>query len=468
MRRLTLYISGILAALLAFSSCAVKYTRPDVNAVYRDIDTNYAHTDTCYNIADISWRDYYYDSTLFALIDSALVNNHDMKVALKRLEQSAAYFKQSKWAYAPTLGASANARYSKSSIGGNESPYFTLGVNASWEVDIWGKLTKAKRAKFEQMLAQEDTRNAIQTQIVAEVATAYYTLIALDKQREYSLETIATREEYYRTVLDLKEAAKVNEIAVLQAEVQLVTARGFIIEVDQSIRATENMLCLLLGIPSQSIYRPKYESLSDIDFDTFESAGLPAQLLLKRPDVMAAEHKLKASLHSYNSAVAAQYPSLTISGNISSDATEFAKWFSSPASLIWGVVGGLTQPILNGRALRTQKEVARLDYEIAEEDFRYTVLSAATEVSNILYDIEGDKKNAILLRQKYEALRKAYEYSVEMMIANYATYLDVLTAQEGVFSAQNALIKEQLELIKGHINLYRALGGGWDQPKQEE
>ncbi len=468
MNRLIIYIIGLSAAMSVISSCAIKYTRPNVDITYRVADSTYTQSDSIYNIAEITWKDFYNDSTLSALIDSALANNHDMKVALKRLEQSASYFKQSKWAYAPTLGANIKGQYSKGSIGGSESPYFTIGLSTSWEIDIWGKITKAKRSKFEQLLAKEDTRNAIQTQIVAEVADAYYTLIALDKQKEYSLETVATREEYYQTVKDLKEAAKVNEIAVLQAEVQLLTATNFVIDVEQSIRETENMLCLLLGIPSQSIYRPAYESLSDIDFDAFESAGYPAQLLSRRPDVMAAEHNLKAALHSYNSAIAAQYPSLVISGNISADATDVAQWFASPASLLWGVIGGLTQPILNSRTLRTQKEVSRLEYEIAQEDFRHTVLGAAMEVSNILYNIEGNKKNAILLKKKYEALSKAYEYSVEMMIANYATYLDVLTAQEGVFDAQNSLIKEQLELIKDHISLYRALGGGWDSPSLEE
>ncbi len=467
MRRISIYIIVMMAAVFTLSSCAIKYTRPNVEIVYRCADSTEHQIDTTFDIALLPWKAFYEDSILCNLIDSALVRNYDLKVALKRLEQSAAYFKQSKWAYAPTLGANAGAQYGKSSIGGSESPYFTIGLSASWEIDIWGKLTKAKRARFEQMLAQEDTRNAIQTQIVAEVANAYYTLVALDKQKEYSLETIATREEYYETVRELKEGAKVNEIAVLQADVQLMTAQGFLIEVEQSIRETENYLCLLVGIPSGEINRTNYKSLSDIRFTKLESVGYPLQLLSRRPDVMAAEHNMKAALHNYNSAVAAQYPSLTISGNISADAADLAKWFASPASLIWGVVGGLTQPIFNGRALRTQKEVSRLDYEIAEEDFRHTILSAAMEISNILYDIEGDKKFARLEYQKYLTLRKAYDYSVEMMIANYATYLDVLTAQEGVFSAQNSLIKEELEIIRGHINLYRALGGGWDFPVEK-
>ncbi len=459
MKRFTIYISSILAVIALLSSCAVKYTRPEVDADHLFRDTEIA--DSSFSITDLSWREFYSDTILCALIDSALVRNFDMKTALNRLEQSAAYFKQSKWAYAPILGANAGAQYGTSSIGGPELPYFTLGLSASWEIDIWGKLTKAKRAKYEQMLAAEDTRNAIQTQIVAEIANKYYTLVALDKQRIFAEETITVRQEYLQTVKSLKEAAQVNEVAVLQAEAQLTTVQGYLISIDRTIRETENAICLLLGIPCGAITRISDIRLEEIPFGIIRN-GIPASLLSNRPDIMSAEHSLRSALHSYNSAVAAQYPSLTISGNISSDANQFNQWFAMPSSLLWSVAGGLFQPIFNGRALRTQKETAYQEYLIAETEFRRAVLTAGMEVSNALYAIDADKKQIELQYKQYAALDKAYEYSLELMINGYATYLDVLTAQEGAFNARINLIRNALDFVHDHIELYRALGGGWN------
>ncbi len=465
MKRLELYILALTVASILAPSCAVKYTRPEIDTdhLFRD----YVAADSTYDISSISWREFYGDSLLCGLIDSALVHNFDMQTALKRLEQSAAYFQQSKWAYAPLLGANASAAYSKSGLGAGESPYFSLGLSASWEIDIWGKLTKAKRAKFQQMLAQEDTRNAIQTQIIAEIAAKYYSLVAMDKQRAFAENTITVREEYYQTVKELKEAAQVNEVAVLQAEAQLAAVKGYIVTIDQRIRETENAICMLIGIPSREIKRISGIALEDAVSLKNIASGVPAALLANRPDVMAAEHSLQAALHGYNSAVAAQYPSLTLSGNISTDAAQFSQWFAMPSSLIWGVLGGLAQPILNGRALKTQKEVAYMDYEIAEVEFRRAVLQAGMEVSNTLYAIHSDKEQARLQLQQYTALDKAYEYSLELMISGYATYLDVLTAQEGVFNAQITLINNALDIALDHIELYRALGGGWDRPAEK-
>lgn len=469
MKRLSLYILGIAAAVISFSSCAVRYTRPDIqtNHLFRDTTSIAMAVDSAFDITDVHWRDFYKDSILCALIDSALVRNFDLQVALKHIEQSASYFKQSQWAYVPTLGANASGSYSKSSPVSPETPYLSLGLSASWEIDIWGKLTKAKRAKYQQLLAQESTRNAIITQIVAEVARGYYMLISLDCQRKYVEETIVSREEYYRTVKSLKESAQVNEVAVLQAEAQLATAKGYIPTIDRAIRETENALCLLLGIPCGEITRASGIDLAAISFGDI-STGVPAGILANRPDVMAAEHSLQAALHGYNSAVAAQYPSLTLSGNISSDAAQFDQWFAMPSSLVWGVLGSLFQPILNGRALKTQKEVAYKDYEIAEIEFRRAVINAGMEVSNALFAIQSDKELAKLQHQQFVALDKAYEYSLELMINGYATYLDVLTAQEGVFNAQIALINSTQAVVNDHIELYRTLGGGWKEPVSAE
>ena len=221
-----------------------------------------------------------------------------------------------------------------------------------------------------------------------------------------------------------------------------------------------------MGKAPAKIERREVSDPNQITFKEFP-IGVPANLLRNRPDIIAAEHTLQSKLHLYNSAVAAMYPSLTLSGNISTDATQFDQWFNLPTSLLWGVIGGLTQPIFNSRALRTQKEVAQKEYEIAIIEFKESVLNAGLEVSNRLSSIENNKERVELLYKQYLALEKAYEYSYELLVNGYATYLDVLSAQEGVFNAQLTYIDALNELINDNIELYRTLGGGWHNPTDE-
>ena len=227
MKRTIIFLS--LAVALLATSCHIKYEQPEVpqEALIR----HYNPADSTFNVAELSWREFYKDSLLCDLIDTVLVRNLDMQVALKRLGQSAAYFKQSKWAYAPNLSASASAGYARSAEYASSdlgkdvytgSPVFSLGVSASWEVDIWGKIMKQKKARLQQLFAQENYKNAVQTQLIANTATYYYQLVALDMQKQFTLETIDNRESYYETVQSLKASAQANEVAVLQAESQLL------------------------------------------------------------------------------------------------------------------------------------------------------------------------------------------------------------------------------------------------------
>lgn len=451
----------IAITFLALSSCAVKYRQPELQKDLIIRDANPA--DTVFDVSNLNWRDFYKDSLLCSLIDSALVNNLDLKIAIGRMEQAAAYFKQGKASLFPSLSGSATGGYLKSDLATAKSPYFSLGLNLSWEIDIWGKLSSAKRSKYQSLLAQESTKNAVKTSLIANIAKSYYTLIALDTEKNFILDAIANREEYLATVKDLKKAAQVNEIAVLQAESQLMNAKSYIPNIDQAIYQTENSICIMLGIPPKAIEREIINDIFEIELTSVDEVGIPANLLRNRPDVLAAEFQLKSTLESFNSAKAAMYPSLSLTGNVSSDAVQIAQWFAMPASLIYGIIGGLTQPIFNARTLKTQKEVALKEFEIAENSFKNAVLNAGTEVSNTIYFLKEDKKKAEYLKKQFDALNKAYIYSVELLINGYANYLDVLSAQEGMFNAQINLIEGVQECINDQIDLYRALGGGWDK-----
>ena len=300
----------IIITLVLAASCSIKYQQPEIDTqtLIRDIDPN----DNTFEISSLKWKEFYQDPLLQELIDSALINNLDLRVAIKRIEESSEYFKQGKASFYPTLGTGVNANYGKSVLNTETSPYFSFGFNASWEIDIWDKLGSAKRAKYQDLLAQINTKNAIQTSLISNLATAYINLISLDSKKKYVLETIKNREEYLETVISLKESAQVNEVAVLQAKAQLLEAQTYIPNINNAIQQSENSICKLLGKTPRSIKRSSVESLMKNTLK-LDSIGVPANLLRNRPDVLSAENNVISFMENYNSAKAALYPSLTIS-----------------------------------------------------------------------------------------------------------------------------------------------------------
>jgi outer membrane protein TolC len=252
----------------------------------------------------------------------------------------------------------------------------------------------------------------------------------------------------------------VNEVAVLQAKSQLVSAQAYLPQIDASIAAEENYICLLLGKTPEAIVRS-----ADFDLMLFHpeapTVGVPAQLLSNRPDVQAAEFALYAAHEQFNAARAAMYPQLTLTGSAGPDAKGLANWFNLPGSLLWNAVAGLTQPVFNGRALKTQKEIARLQETAEFLLFKQTLLNAGNEASNALASIRFITQQAAYQRVQVDALKKAYEYSQELLVNGYATYLDVLSAQNSVLSSELALYTTYNNIIQQKIILYRALGGGW-------
>lgn len=450
----------IITSLLIISSCAVKYQRPEIDTetLVRGVETQ----DSIFDVALIDWREFYRDPLLQDLIDSALVNNFDMKIALSRLEQASSYFKQSKTSLFPSLNATAAGGYLKADLSSTPSSYFTLGMDLSWEADIWGRLSSAKRGKYQELLGQKNTINAIQTKLIASVAQAYYTLVILDAEKQFITETIKNREEYLITVKELKQAAQTTEIAVLQAEAQLLTAKGYLPTINNAIFETENAISMMLGKNPGTISRSSVSQLDTNSFPNLENVGIPANLLRNRPDVLASENALRGALENFNSAKAAMYPRLTLTGNISSDAAQISQWFTMPGSLVYGILGGLTQPIINGRKLKTQKEVAYQEYQIAAYSFQESVLEAGIEVSNTLSSLNANKEKVSYMNKQFIALDKAYDYSIKLLINGYATYLDVLSAQEGMFNSKINLLMGIQECLNDNITLYRALGGGWN------
>jgi len=466
MKRHVLHIIiSITAGVWVFASCAIPYKRSDqlpVTGLFRNITA----ADTTNSLALVSVRDFYADPFLQQLITEALDSNVDVRLAINRLAQISQYVLQSRAVLYPNLSIGLSGSISDVSKYGNSArpanPYteLQLAATAGWEIDLWGKLSSAKRSQQAQYFQQEATVRAIQTQIAADIASAYYRLITLDRQRAVTEKSIDSYTNYLQTVEDLKKSAQVTEVAVLQAKSQLASAQAYLPQIDASVAVEENNICLILGKTPIAVSRS-----SDFDLTLFHSetpaVGVPAGLLSNRPDVQAAEFALRSAHEQFNAARAAMYPQLTLTGSVGPDAKGLANWFDMPASLLWNVLAGLTQPILNGRTLKTQKEVARLQEDAAFISFKQTLLNAGNEVSNALASIRFISRQAAYQKEQVDALKKAYEYSQELLVNGYGTYLDVLSAQNSVLSSELSLYSTYDNIVQQKIILYRALGGGW-------
>jgi NodT family efflux transporter outer membrane factor (OMF) lipoprotein len=297
---------------------------------------------------------------------------------------------------------------------------------------------------------------AVKTQLITSIATTYYQLLALDQQKEITEKTIANRKNSLETIEALKESGQVNEIAVKQTQAQLYNAQALLVDLNNNIKLTENAFSILLGNNPQSIERG---SLAQQTINSELTVGVPAQLLSNRPDVRAAEYGLINAFELTNAARSSFYPSLRLTANGGFQSVDFDKLFDTN-SLFANLIGGLTQPLLNGRQVRTQHDVAKAKQEQAYLNYRKAVLTASKEVSDALYTFQSSADKLSLKKQEYQAYNLATEYSEELLVQGMANYLDVLTARESALSAELSYINTELAQLNALVQLYRALGGG--------
>lgn len=461
---LTLAVAGMI-----LSSCITKpYTTPVEELDNLPSYNNVEQADTA-TLASLRWDEYYNDPYLQCYIAEAADSNFNVRIAIKQIEQAQAYFKQSKAAIAPAFSAGASATYYNPSDVGvvaydkdYRAEVYNFSLSASWEVDIWGKLRSAKRAAYANLLSQHAAKDAVVTQMISQIAGAYYQLLALDYKLKVINETVINNQAYLETVSALKESGQTSEVAVQQALAQLMGAKMYIPQLEASIVIMENYICYLMGRPGTTVERTELNSLSVDGINSSLASGVPSQLLQYRPDVRQAEFSLRAAHESFNMSKAAMYPSLTLSGQVGSEAADITNWFAMPTSLFWTVVGGLTQPIFAGRQLKTAKEVASLQKDQALLGFQSTLLNAAQEVSNAYLSCNSSAAALEMQQQQVDALRKALDYSEDLMVRGYATYLDVLAAQSALFASELSICDSYLSAMSQKIDLYRALGGGWN------
>ena len=397
-------------------------------------------------------------------IQEGLKNNIDIRIALQNVVAAEAYVKQGKAGYYPTLSGTASFTRTKNSQNSQFGSFFTrpleqyeLSGALSWEADVWGKIRSNKRAFGAVYLQSVSAHQAVKTNLIASIASTYYQLLALDKQLKVSKQTLEARKNSLETTVALKEAGQVTEVAVKQTEAQVHTTEIIVIDLENNIKLLENTFSILLGETPQQIERG---SLDNQTIDTELSTGVPYLLLANRPDVMQAEYSLINAFELTNVAKSSLYPSLSLSASGGFQSLEFDNWLDA-SSLFSSLIGSLTQPIFNGRRLRTQMEVAKAQQEQALLNYKQALLTAGREVSDALYTYDAETKKLEARSKELDAYATAEGYSEELLNNGLANYLEVLTARQNALNSELNYVDSQYAQLSAIVELYRALGGGW-------
>ncbi|MDR2954709.1 MAG: efflux transporter outer membrane subunit [Prevotella sp.] len=462
------YIKGIilsgLIALIGLSSCQVtnKYKTPETNT--EDLYGEMTSTDTT-TIANIPWKEYFADPYLVALVEEGIAKNFDLQIAYTRIQQAEASLSMAKAAYFPDVSLVGQANHSRNSDGargkdmlGYQSTNYSLGISASWELDIWGKLNRQSKAKYAQFLNSHAYKNLIQTSLVSNIATSYYSLLALDEKLAITEETVKLLEENVQTMEDLKDAGLQNGAAVEQSKTLLYSTQASIPDLESQIRQLENSISTMLGRKPGHITR---STIYDQQYPDQLEYGIPTQMLAKRPDVQQAELSFRSAFELKNAAQANFYPSITLSsGSIGFGTNNTLSNFFKPENIFASIIGGLTQPIFAKKQLTGNLEIAKAQQQEALLIFEQTVLQAGQEVTDILFYYESSLKKNDTREKQIETCRNSVYFTQELLKAGDANYTEVLTAEQNLLSALLSKVNDRLEQLQSTVDLYRALGGG--------
>ena len=449
----------IVFAAVMLASCGIytNYERPE--QAVADMDSLYrpeARPDTTRSIATLRWEELFTDTCLQQLIRQGLAANADLAVARLQVEEAQATLRQSKLAYLPSVQLEPAGTLS-SFDGQKTQKTYSVGASASWEIDLFGKLRNSKRQAQASLLASDAYRQAMQTQVVATVADSYYALLMLDEQIRITEQTAESWREYVRSLAALMQAGQADRATLAQAEASRLAAESSLLSLQQQAIEQENALCVFVGLTPRRLERG---TMDGQHFPSHLSVGVPLDLLSRRPDVRQAEANLMQAFYATNSARAAFYPSITLSGS--------AGWtngggaaVANPGAWLLQAVGSLVQPLFNRGQNLANLKIAKAQQEEAVLQFRQSLLDAGNEVNNALAQWQTARERIRLDNGQVEQLTITLG-DTELLMENSAdtNYLQVLTARQSLLSAQLAVASDRYDEIQGVIELYHALGGG--------
>jgi multidrug efflux system outer membrane protein len=478
MRKHKLYTLLFIISTLCYTACKVAkpVTMPDI----KDIPSSFTKKDTAINIADISWKDFFSDPYLVALIDTALHNNTDLFITLQRIEILKEQLAMRNGALLPSVngvisaGGDKYGDYTMNGVGNFDTdlspninhkqhipqpvvPDLFLGFRSSWEIDVWGKLKNQKKAALAELMASEQGRRLAVTTLISEIANLYYDLVALDNELQIVKKNILLQQDGLEVVKVQKEGGRATELAVQQFDAQLLNTEGIQYNILQQITATEDQLNVLEGRYPQSIARDT--DIIHQPLPTVLTTGFPSQLVTHRPDIIEAELDLQTAHINVAVARAAFLPSLTLTPYIGLNAFQPSLLFDA-GSIAYGALAGLTTPIFGQRQLRGNYIIANAQNKEAIYYYQQVLLNSFSEVVTNINSIKNNTAAFDLKDKEVNELTNAVATSKDLYLSGYANYLEVILAQKGVLEAELELVNNKKELFNSVINLYRSLGGG--------
>lgn len=455
MNRLFNYISTIFF-IVFLCGCGIygKYKRPDMETanLYGELTEE---TDTVSSLSDMKWRELFTDTVLQKLITRGIDANTDLNVARLKVEEARASLTSAKLAYLPSVQFTPEGGLSRYGSGETSKTY-NLGLSATWEIDLFGKLTNAKRKELAVLEESEAYRLAVETQLIATIAESYYTLLMLDEQIAITTETIESWREYIKALKALMKSGSADRSTVNQAEASRLSAESSLVDLKQQVIEMENSLSSLLFLEPGQIERG---SLNNQKFPQELSVGVPLELLSRRPDVIQAEAVLKQTFYATNQARSNFYPSITLTGAggwTNSGGTAI----SNPGAWLFQVVGSLVQPLFNKGENISNLKISKAQQEEALLQFQQVLLDAGGEVNNALYKWQNARKKIVLDKEQIEHLSMALKDTQLLMKHGTINYLEVLTSRQSLLSSRLTLVSDRNEEIQSIISLYHALGGG--------
>lgn len=452
MKKEIIYIAACCALL---SSCGIYTTYQPAKEVPEQLYGEEVVVSDSTSIASLDWRELFTDPHLVTLIEQGLANNTDYLTAGLRVKEAEATLLSAKLAYLPGIALAPQGTLSHLE-GHKMTKAYSIPATASWEIDLFGKLRNAKRQSQALLAQSKDYQQAVRSQLIAGIANTYYTLLMLDAQLNIAEQTATSWGESARSTHALMQAGMANEAAVSQMEAAYAQVSATVLDLKEQINQVENSLSLLLAEPSHTIQRG---TLAGQTWPSSLSVGFPVCLLANRPDVRVAERSLEQAFYATNQARAAFYPSITLSGS-AGWTNSAGGMISNPAQFLASAVGSLTQPLFAKGQLTGQLKIAKARQEEASLQFQQTLLQAGTEVNEALVQYQTAKQKRDLYAQQVSALQTAYRSTSLLMEHGTTTYLEVLTAQQSLLSAQLTQVANEVTEIQSIIQLYQALGGG--------
>lgn len=474
---------AVVAILVAYiQSCNVKkhaVNKSDIDSKIPSAFIQQKDTSSV-NFALDSYQLFFKDTTLVSLIDLTLKNNLDLQIYNQRIEKANAEYFYSKGTYLPSLQAEVKAaadqygKYTMNGVGNYDTdlsqnvtgdmkiptsptPDYFVGLRSNWELDILGKLRRQKKSAYYRMLATEQGKNFFKTQLIGTVSILYYHQLALQEELSIVRKNIGLQDTVVNIIKIQKEGGRATELAVQQAQSLSLSTKTLEVEIQAYMAQNQNNLQQITG---QFQLPFNYKTEINPKLDTVRK-GIPVNLLFNRPDIKQAELELMSANMDVEAARLAFFPSLQLDLYTGFNAFKTSVLFTTPASLVWGAVGGLAAPIFQKRKLKASLKYSEAHQKEAFLNYHKTILAAYQEVSTELSNIDKYNKMIALKKKEVDILHSAVKTSNDLFVVGYANYLEVITAQKNVLNAEINLIELIQKQLNAYTNLYRTLGGGW-------